>query len=57
VTGGESDDIDIETPTENRVSDRLIFDAKAGGKHDTPTDCATHRHEPFGQIQLSTLFC
>jgi len=47
ATGVEGDDIDIELLGEDRVSDGLIFDVKARGKHDTATDCTTQRHEPF----------
>jgi len=56
-TGVEGDDIDIELLGEDRVSDGLIFDAKARRKHDTATDRATHRHEPLAEIQPLALLC
>jgi hypothetical protein len=50
ASGIKRDDIDIESLGEDRVSDRLIFDAKARREHNTATDFSTRTYEPITQI-------
>jgi hypothetical protein len=51
ASGIKRDDIDIESLGEDRVSDRLIFDAEARREHNTATDFSTRTYEPIRQIE------